>query len=114
ILRDESETLRVVEPLHGALGHVTSSFERGERLCSPGPRTGARGSTLVSRIPGGAQSLTARPCARVPVRELATWYERAQVHAQGSPEEPRDQADVRPVSGRVPEQLDCRPGGLRQ
>src|ERR1700722_6253176 len=48
ILRDESEALRVVEPLHGALGHLTALLfpERGA-LCLPPPAPGgARLRTL--------------------------------------------------------------------
>jgi hypothetical protein len=48
VLRDESETLRVVEPLHCAFGHVTTLLSGEESTSPSSTRAGAQGSCSVA------------------------------------------------------------------
>src|SRR3954464_5153222 len=54
VLGDETEALRVVEPLHGTSRHSERSFSFGLQGCRPAPTVGFVGAVVLYRSGGSA------------------------------------------------------------
>src|SRR6184192_3496740 len=59
VLGDETEALRVVEPLHGTSRHSERSFSFGLQGCRPAPTVGFVGAVVLYRS-GGSPVKTLR------------------------------------------------------
>src|SRR6184192_2489594 len=66
VLGDETEALRVVEPLHGTSRHSERSFSFGLQGCRPAPTVGFVGAVVLYRS-GGSAVKTLRPARYEPV-----------------------------------------------